>query len=327
MSFLGMDPPRQKRLRSLVSRGFTPRRVARAAAADPAAHRPLPRPSAWRWASFDWIADFAGKLPMDVISEMMGVPEADRDEVRRLADLLVHREDGVHDVPPAGIEAALRLVGYYATWSTQRRRQPTDDLTTALLDGRGRRRPAHRRGDHRVPLPDGRRRQRDHHQAARPRALPPDPRTRTSATRSSTAPATRARRPVDRGDAALRHLEPDARAPPRSTTSSCTARSRRQGSKLLLCLGSANRDERVFYRPRRLRHPPRPGRARADPQLRRRPALLPRRQPGPARGPRRADRAGPRGSARSRSTTTAACGCTPSTCAASPPCRPGWTVR
>ncbi len=66
--------------------------------------------SAWRWAAFDWIADFAGKLPMDVISEMMGVPEADRAEVRRQADLVVHREDGVYDVPPAGAEASLWLV-------------------------------------------------------------------------------------------------------------------------------------------------------------------------------------------------------------------------
>ena len=50
---------------------------------------------------------------MDVISEMLGVPEADRDEVRRLADLLVHREPGLRDVPPAGIEAAMQLFGYY----------------------------------------------------------------------------------------------------------------------------------------------------------------------------------------------------------------------
>ncbi len=50
---------------------------------------------------------------MDVVSELLGVPVADRDELRRLSDLLVHREDGVHDVPPAGIEAAITLVGYY----------------------------------------------------------------------------------------------------------------------------------------------------------------------------------------------------------------------
>ena len=37
----------------------------------------------------------------------MGVPEPDRDELRRLADLVVHREDGVYDVPRAGMEAAL----------------------------------------------------------------------------------------------------------------------------------------------------------------------------------------------------------------------------
>jgi cytochrome P450 len=84
--------------------------------------------------SFDFITDLAGKLPMDVISELMGVPVEDRDEVRRLADLLVHREEGVLDVPPAGIDAALTLVGYYSEMLTERRRKPTDDLTTALLD-------------------------------------------------------------------------------------------------------------------------------------------------------------------------------------------------
>ena len=51
--------------------------------------------------------DLAGRLPMDVVSELVGVPEADRDELRRLSDLLVHREPGVHDVPPAGIDAAI----------------------------------------------------------------------------------------------------------------------------------------------------------------------------------------------------------------------------
>ena len=77
--------------------------------------------------SFDWIADFAGKLPMDVISEMMGVPEEDRAEVRRQADIVVHREDGVYDVPPpAPMDSSLWLVGYYQAMVDQRRRsRPT----------------------------------------------------------------------------------------------------------------------------------------------------------------------------------------------------------
>jgi cytochrome P450 len=68
-----------------------------------------------------------------VISELIGVPAPDRDEVRRLADLVVHREAGVHDVPPAGMAAALELVGYYTDLVGDRRRRPADDLTTALL--------------------------------------------------------------------------------------------------------------------------------------------------------------------------------------------------
>ncbi len=133
MSILGMDPPRQKRLRSLVSRGFTPRRV----------HDLLPRiqqltdrylSECLEMGSFDWIEDLAGKLPMDVISEMMGVPEEDRAEVRRQADVVVHREDGVYDVPPAAMDSSLWLVGYYQDMVTQRRRTPSDDLTSALIE-------------------------------------------------------------------------------------------------------------------------------------------------------------------------------------------------
>ncbi len=133
MSFLAMDPPRHTRMRALVSRGFTPRRVVdleeriRLLTVE---H--LDR--ALEQGSFDFVGDFAGLLPMDVISELMGVPPADRAELRRLADLLVHRDEGVQDVPPAGVEAALTLAGYYADMIDARRRSRTDDLTSALVD-------------------------------------------------------------------------------------------------------------------------------------------------------------------------------------------------
>lgn len=136
MSFLAMDPPRHKRLRGLVSGGFTPKRVTRIEPSVQAlTDRYLDEVLAGRGPDdeFDWIADFAGKLPMDVISEMIGVPESDRAEIRRLADLLVAREDGLRDVPPAGIEASLALFQYYADHVEARRRQPADDLTSALL--------------------------------------------------------------------------------------------------------------------------------------------------------------------------------------------------
>jgi cytochrome P450 len=132
MSFLAMDPPQSTRLRKLVSKGFTPRRIAGLEGqiqriADHYLEQCLEA------GEFDWVDDLAGKVPMDVISEMLGVPEADREEVRRLSDLLVHREHGLRDVPVVGMEAALELLGYYADLLAQKRRQPADDLTSALL--------------------------------------------------------------------------------------------------------------------------------------------------------------------------------------------------
>lgn len=132
-SFIAMDPPRHGRMRGLVSRAFTPRRVD---GLEPRirelARRHLDRALSGG-TTFDLIADLAGRLPMDVISELVGVPEADRDELRRLADLVLHREEGMVDVPPAGMEASLELVGYYAGMVAERRRRPTHDLTSALL--------------------------------------------------------------------------------------------------------------------------------------------------------------------------------------------------
>jgi cytochrome P450 len=63
---------------------------------------------------------------------MLGVPREDRANLRRLADLLVHREEGILDVPPAGIEAAIELAGYFSQMVTERRRAPSGDLTSAL---------------------------------------------------------------------------------------------------------------------------------------------------------------------------------------------------
>ncbi len=131
MSFLAMDPPDQTRLRGLVSRGFTPRRVAelevriRQISREHLDALSLGEP-------FDFIDQFAGRVPMDVISEMVGVPPADRAELRRLADLLVHREEGASDVSKEGVDAAVALFAYYVELLAARRRDPRDDLTSAL---------------------------------------------------------------------------------------------------------------------------------------------------------------------------------------------------
>jgi cytochrome P450 len=141
MSFLAMDDPAHLRLRTLVSKGFTPRRIRELeprvtqlaqqhldAMLDKAASG---APGA---VTVDYVAEFAGKLPMDVISELMGVPLADRDRIRAMADGVMHREDGVNDVPASAIEASINLIVYYQEMIAERRKKPTEDLTSALLD-------------------------------------------------------------------------------------------------------------------------------------------------------------------------------------------------
>ena len=165
MSFLAMDPPRHTRMRSIVGKSFTPRRVAEMEVRirELAIQHIEPAVEA---RSFDFVADFAGRLPMDVISELVGVPPSDRAELRRLADLLVHREEGIDDVPPEGVEAALTLAGYYADMVADRRHHERDDLTWSLLQAGDRRRGADRRRGHLVPLPLGGGRERDDDQTA-----------------------------------------------------------------------------------------------------------------------------------------------------------------
>lgn len=133
MSFLAMDDPRHMRMRSLVSRGFTPRRVQQLESRIAELTRQH-LDIALENKEFDFIGEFAGKLPMDVISELLGVPAADRDRLRALADAVMHRADGVLDVPPAAVEASLELAMYYADMIAERRRRRSDDLTSALLD-------------------------------------------------------------------------------------------------------------------------------------------------------------------------------------------------
>ena len=132
MSFLAMDPPRHTRMRALVSRGFTPRRVA---GLEPRVREIAVRAleACAERGRCDFIADFAGRLPMDVISELLGVPESDRGQLRAWADQVVHRDEGVQGMPAAAAAAALRILQYFTVLVEERKARPRDDLTGALL--------------------------------------------------------------------------------------------------------------------------------------------------------------------------------------------------
>jgi cytochrome P450 len=137
MSLLAMDPPRHTRMRALVSAGFTPRRVAGLEQRI----RDLTRKhlaACLTHGTFDFVGEFAGLLPMDVVSELVGVHQADRAQLRAWADALLHREDGLVAIPRPASEAALNLIVYFVEMVAQRRARPdgglgSADLTSALL--------------------------------------------------------------------------------------------------------------------------------------------------------------------------------------------------
>ena len=82
---------------------------------------------------FDAIEDFAGKLPMAVISTMLGIPRTDQDEVRSWTDAMLHREEGDADLTPEGLAGATQLYGYLHRLVDARRHEPTDDMASALV--------------------------------------------------------------------------------------------------------------------------------------------------------------------------------------------------
>ena len=130
---IAMDPPRQVKLRRLISLVFTPRRVAMLEPKVRALTVEYLAPLVER-GEFDLIKEFAAKVPMDVISTMLGVPREDQDSVRGWADVLLHREANRAEIPPEGVAGARNLAGYFAKKLGERRSQPSDDMISDLIE-------------------------------------------------------------------------------------------------------------------------------------------------------------------------------------------------
>lgn len=132
-SFVAMDPPKHTRMRGLVSRAFTAKRVQ---ALEPRI-REIARECAaplLDGAEFDLMRDFAGRFPTDVISELVGVPEADRGMVRDLGMAVMYRDEAGTDMPPEALQAIGALVGYYTELTIERSKERRDDLLSGLID-------------------------------------------------------------------------------------------------------------------------------------------------------------------------------------------------
>jgi cytochrome P450 PksS len=137
---LGNDDPAHRRLRNLVHQAFTPKRVEdMKAAVERITGELLARAEAK--SGTDLIAELALPLPLTIISEMLGVPEADRMRFHRSINRLLNQGDATALKLMAQIPRAISMVKFFRRLIQLRRDQPGEDLLSALVA-------AEEQGDH-----------------------------------------------------------------------------------------------------------------------------------------------------------------------------------
>jgi cytochrome P450 len=137
LSFLFLDPPDHARLRGLVSRAFTPKRVEQLRPrAQEIVDGILDQAEARR--SMEVVDDMAFPLPVLMICEMLGVPSEEVDEFKEWSAITARGLDPPFTWPP-GLEERYNAAGeqamaYFRDLIARRRSQPGDDLLSGLLE-------------------------------------------------------------------------------------------------------------------------------------------------------------------------------------------------
>ena len=128
-----MDPPEHTAMRKMVNRTFFRSRIAKLEDYV----RGLCRGYLDQFVGtdgFDYVRDFSAKLPVMVISSLLGFPEEDHDNLREWSDAQVHRDEGNPERNEAGDKASANLFDYYRRQIELRRQQRTADVVSDLMD-------------------------------------------------------------------------------------------------------------------------------------------------------------------------------------------------
>ena len=126
-----MDPPEHRQMRSLVNKVFTPRAIE--------AMRPMVTETIDRYISradphrFDVVQVFSARFPVEVITQMLGVPEEYRQQVGQWVDTSLRREPGQIEMSEEGLQAVGESIGLYYQLIQERRAEPRDDMFSRLI--------------------------------------------------------------------------------------------------------------------------------------------------------------------------------------------------
>ena len=134
LMMLNMDPPLHTRYRLLVNKGFTPRMVT-ALEHDIRARTRETIEAAAAMGECDFVTDIAAELPLQVIAEIIGVPQEDRRLVFDWSNRMVGSEDPEYQqAAEAPQMAAMELYAYCHQLVMEKRTQPGEDIMTVLLN-------------------------------------------------------------------------------------------------------------------------------------------------------------------------------------------------
>jgi len=132
MLMLNMDPPLHTRYRLLVNKGFTPRMVAALEKQMRERTRDILERVAQR-GECDFVVDVAAELPLQVIADLMGVPQEDRHKIFEWSNRMIGGEDPEYALTEEDrAMASMELYAYSSELAAQRRVDPRDDLISIL---------------------------------------------------------------------------------------------------------------------------------------------------------------------------------------------------
>jgi len=135
LMMLNMDPPLHTRYRRLVNKGFTPRMVAQL---ERKIHESTDAiiDAVIETGHADFVTDMAAELPLQVIADLLGVPQEDRHNMFDWSNRMIGQEDPEFKTNAAGEEyaqeAAMELYAYAAELFAKKRANPTEDLMSVL---------------------------------------------------------------------------------------------------------------------------------------------------------------------------------------------------
>ncbi|HEX9681704.1 MAG TPA: cytochrome P450 [Acidimicrobiales bacterium] len=149
-SMIFSDPPNHDVARKIVNRSFTPRAISRLEGRlRDLCHRFLDDVEGRD--EFDFLGDFAARMPPMIIGEMLGVPEEDQEQLGHWVDMFMHYDpeaetgdtiQGVMQFNPVRLEGSTKMRTYMGDLIAERQKNPRDDMISTLLEVD-------------VPLPDG----------------------------------------------------------------------------------------------------------------------------------------------------------------------------